>query len=91
MEITGIIKQIGYTQEVSQNFRKRDLIIETQEQYPQTLMIEFVQDKCETLNQFHSGQLVKIDINLRGREWQNPHGEIKHFTSINGWKIELLG
>mgnify|MGYP005623948369 FL=1 len=36
------------------------------------------------------GQSVKVDINLRGREWESPQGEIKYFNSIQGWRIEKL-
>ena len=53
-------------------------------------MVEFVQDKTDLLNNFAPGQDVKISINLRGREWTNPQGEIKYFNSIQGWRIENL-
>ena len=53
-------------------------------------MIEFIQDKCDLLNSFQVGQSVKVDINLRGREWESPQGEIKYFNSIQGWRIEKL-
>ena len=53
-------------------------------------MIEFVQDKTDLLNAYAVGQNVKISINLRGREWANPQGEIKYFNSIQGWRIENL-
>ena len=39
---------------------------------------------------FNVGDLVKIDINLRGREWTNDKGEIKYFNSIQGWRIEKV-
>jgi len=51
-------------------------------------MIEFVQDKCDLLDNYSVGQDVKIAINLRGREWINPEGEAKYFNSIQGWRIE---
>lgn len=89
MEITGKIKVLGNTQTVgSSGFRKRELVITTEEQYPQTIMTEFVQDKCDILNNYKVGQDVKVSINLRGREWVNPQGETKYFNSIQGWRIE---
>ena len=91
MEIQGSIKLIGDVQEISSTFKKRELVITTDEQYPQTLSIEFVQDKTDLLNKFEVGQNVKVSINLRGREWENPQTkEIKYFNSIQGWRIELL-
>jgi hypothetical protein len=80
MEVQGKIKLIDETKTFGNNgFRKRELVITTEEQYPQHIMIEFVQDKTELLNNFQVGQNVKVSINLRGREWTNPQGEVKLF------------
>ena len=91
MEIQGKIKLIGEIQTVGSNgFRKRELVVTTEEQYPQHLSVDFVQDKTELLNNFQVGQQVKVGINLRGREWISPQGETKHFNSIQGWRIDSL-
>ena len=91
MEIQGTVKLVGTTKTFGSNgFRKRELVVTTQEQYPQHLMIEFVQDKTDLLNSINVGQSVKVGINLRGREWVNPQGETKYFNSIQGWRVELL-
>ncbi|WP_203294704.1 DUF3127 domain-containing protein [Luteirhabdus pelagi] len=91
MEVQGKIKMIDETKTYGNNgFRKREVVITTEEQYPQHLMIEFVQDKTDLLNNFQVGQNVKIQINLRGREWTNPQGETKYFNSIQGWRIENI-
>lgn len=92
MEVQGKVKVIGETQTFGSNgFRKREIVITTEEQYPQHLNIEFVQDKTDLLNNFTVGDQVKISINLRGREWVSPQGETKYFNSIQGWRIEKLG
>lgn len=89
MEIIGKIKWIDETKEYGSNgFKKRELVITTEEQYPQHILVEFIQDKCEALNSFQIGNNVKIGINLRGREWTNPEGQVKYFNSIQGWRIE---
>lgn len=91
MEVQGRIKMVGETQSFGGNgFRKREIVVTTEEQYPQHIMVEFVQDKCDLLNNYKEGQQVKISINLRGREWVNPQGETKYFNSIQGWRIEAL-
>ena len=91
MEIIGKIKVLNETQTIGvSRFRKREVVVTTQEQYPQHILIEFTQDKCELLNGFNLEQEVKININLRGREWVNPEGIIKYFNSIQGWRIERL-
>lgn len=91
MEVIGKIKLIGDVQTFGANgFQKRELVVTTDDQYPQMIMIEFVQDKCDLLNNYAVGQDVKVAINLRGREWINPQGEAKYFNSIQGWRIENL-
>ena len=88
MEVTGKIKMIDQTKEVgSAGFKKRDVVVTTDEQYPQQILVQFVQDKCDLLNSFQVGETVKIDINLRGREWTNPQGETVYFNTIQGWRI----
>lgn len=90
MEIVGKIKYIGPDQQVSASFTKRELVITTDEQYPQHILTEFTQDKCDLLDPYKVGESVKVHINLRGREWVNPQGETRYFNSIQGWRIERL-
>jgi single-stranded DNA-binding protein len=90
MEVTGKIKVINPEQQVSASFKKREMVVTTDEQYPQHIMIEFTQDKCDLLNSYRAGEPVKVSINLRGREWTNPQGETKYFNSIQGWRVEKL-
>lgn len=90
MEVNGKIKVINPTQEVSASFKKRELVVTTDEQYPQDILIEFNQAKCDDLNGYNIGDSVKVSINLRGRCWTNPQGEDKYFNTIQGWRIERL-
>ena len=89
MEVAGKIKVLSETQTFGSNgFRKRECVVTTDEQYPQMIMVEFIQDKCDLLDSFKVGDDVKININLRGREWINPEGVAKYFNAIQGWRIE---
>ena len=88
MEVIGKIKLINETTTYGEDFRKREIVVTTPEKYPQDLSIEFVQDKCDLLNNFKADQTVKIGINLRGREWVNPEGVSKYFNTIQGWRID---
>ncbi|ATA79342.1 hypothetical protein CGC59_06465 [Capnocytophaga sputigena] len=91
MEIQGRIKTIFATETVGQNgFQKRDLVITTDGQYPQDIIIQFAQGNCALLDNFQVGQIVKIHFNLQGREWTSPQGEVKYFNTVLGWKIELI-
>jgi len=88
MEVLGKVKVIGNLTNVSASFKKQSLVVTTEEQYPQFIEINFVQDKCDLLNNYKVGDNVKVSINLRGREWVNPQGETKYFNDIQGWRIE---
>ena len=90
MELQGTIKKIGETQTFASGFQKRELVLLTEEQYPQPIQIDFLSDKIDLLNNVSEGESVKVGINIRGREWTNPQGEVKYFNSITGWRIEKV-
>ena len=91
MEIQGRIKEIFSLETVGNNgFQKRDLVITTEEQYPNDIIIQFTQGRCTLLDNLQKGQLVKVHYNLRGREWVSPQGEVKYFNTVEGWKIDLI-
>lgn len=88
MKIEGKLKRVFETQEVTASFKKREFVVTTEEQYPQDILMEFTQDKCEVLNNYKEGMKVSVSINIRGREWINPEGEAKYFNTIQAWRIE---
>jgi hypothetical protein len=90
MEVQGKIKIIGEVKTFGTDFTKRELVVTTDEQYPQLISIDFLKDKCDLLNNYKVGQDVKVSINLGGREWINPQGEAKYFNSVTGWRVEKL-
>lgn len=85
MEITGKIKLIGETETVGSagTFKKRLIVISTEEQYVQHVPIDFVQDKTSVLDKYQVGEEVKVSVNVRGNEYNG-----KYYVSLNGWKIE---
>lgn len=90
MELQGTVKKIGETQTFASGFQKRELVLLTEEQYPQPIQIDFLSDKIDLLNNVSEGESVKIGINIRGRLWTNPQGEEKCFNSIVAWRIEKV-
>jgi len=84
-EVIGKIHLIGKTEVVGSagTFKKRTVVVVTDEQYSQSIPIDFVQDKCDLLNSYSIGQEVKISINIRGNEYNG-----KFYVSLNGWRIE---
>jgi len=92
-EATGIVIEVGHAEQVSDSFRKRMIVVDVTDnpEYPSPVAFEFVQDKCDLLDGYGVGHQVKISYNLRGREWIDPQGVKKYFTSIQGWRIEYAG
>ncbi len=90
MELTGKIRLIEDTQTFKNDFKKRNLVLTTEDRYPQYISIEFLNDNTAVLDGFQPEDEVKIGINIRGREWVNPQGETKFFNSIVGWRIEKI-
>ncbi len=88
MEVTGTVKRILPVQNVSATFRKRELVVNTDEQYPQTVAIEFTQDKVDLLDRVREGESITVSINIRGREWTSPQGDVRYFVSLQGWRVQ---
>jgi len=89
MTIKGQIKRIGATQTVSDGkFSKRELILTTADTYPQIVSIELQQKACSIADDLKVGQDIEAHINIRGREWTSPQGEVKVFNTIVCWKVD---
>ena len=80
-KFTGTIKVIQDTQKISDKFQKREFVVtDTTSMYPQDIMFQATQDKCNMLDQFQVNDSVEVSFNLRGREWTSPQGEVKYFN-----------
>ncbi len=91
MEVIGTLKVKFETQKVSDRFQKREFVLTTEANtpYPQHVSFQVTQDKCTILDQFNDGEEIKVQFNLRGREWNGPQG-IKYFNTLEAWRIERM-
>lgn len=90
--INGTIKLIGKTQQVSDKFSKRELVLtEPSGQRPQHIPIEFTQDRTGLLDPFKAGEEVSVTCFINGREWAAKDGTMKYFLSLAGNRIERVG
>lgn len=92
MEVKGKIHEIGKTEQASETFKKRDLIIEYAENptYPEYIKFEALQDKTELLDSLKVGDEVEVFFNLRGRPWTDKTGKTSYFNSLVIWRINSL-
>lgn len=87
MKISGQIIHIGQLEIMSEKFKKREFVIQTEGQYPQEIQLQVTQDKCDLLNNLKFGDIVDASINIRGRSWTSKEGVKKWFNSIEAWSI----
>jgi single-strand DNA-binding protein len=89
-KIIGTIHHIGSTQRISDKFQKREFVIQTDEKFPQKIMMQLTNDKCDVIENLQFGELIECCYNLRGREWISPTtGEIKWFNTIECWSVQF--
>tara|TARA_R100000935_G_C2758564_1_gene132673 strand:- start:253 stop:591 length:339 start_codon:yes stop_codon:yes gene_type:complete len=87
MEITGTLKLIGETitgtsKKNGNEWSKQQIVVTTNDTYPQDIAIDFMGDKISQLTQYKVGSPVVVSINIKGNEYNG-----KYYNSINGWKI----
>lgn len=88
-KISGKIGRISETQIVSEKFKKREFVIITKDQYPQSVQLEFTQERVSILDNYGVGMEVDIAFNINGREWKNPAtGEVKYFNTLQAFSIQ---
>jgi hypothetical protein len=83
---------VSPTVQVSDKFSKREFVVtDNSSMYPQDILFQATQDKCSLLDGFQQNDQVEVSFNLRGREWTSPSGEVKHFNTLEAWRIDRVG
>lgn len=88
--LKGNIKVVKATQSVSEKFKKREFVItDNSSQYPQDILFQLTQDRCDLIESYKSGDQIEVTFNIRGREWTSPKdGEVKFFNSLEAYKVQ---
>ena len=85
----GEVVFITPTTSVNDKFKKREVTLKSQDEYPQYVTFQLTQDKCDLANNLQAGEVVEVSYNLRGRRWEAQDGTIKYFNSIEAWTMSL--
>lgn len=67
--VDASIKQIGEIQEFG-NFKKREFVVKTDEQFPEIMKFEFINDQVDVLDRFVLNEVVTIAFVIKGNEYQ---------------------
>lgn len=89
MEIRGKVHEIGQVQNVTETFKKRDLIVAYAEnpQFVEYIRFEATQDRVSIFDNLAIGDEVEVSFNLRGRPWTNKEGVTTYFNSLIAWRV----
>jgi hypothetical protein len=87
MKISGQIIHIGQLEVMTEKFKKREFVIQTEGKFPQEIQVQVTQDRCDLLNNLKFGDIIDASINIRGRSWTSKEGVKKWFNSIEAWSI----
>ncbi len=86
-EIEGKLLKKYETESKTATFQAREFVLEIQDgNYPQFIKFQMTQDRCSMLDAYEEGESIKVQFDLRGREWQG-----KYFTNLNAWRLEKAG
>ena len=91
LKLEGKLIKVFETNQISEKFKKREFVIETDEQYPQTVKFQLVQDSCKLIDNYKLGDMLNVYFNLRGRVWVNKNNEEVYFNTEQAWRIEKTG
>jgi len=58
-------------------------VVRTAEKYPQEIKLEAVKDGCDKLDSYSIGEMINVDFNIRGSEYNR-----KRHVSLVAWKLE---
>lgn len=89
MDIKGKVHFVSDVINVTDTFRKRELVVEYAEnpQYPEYVKFEAIQDRVNLMDNISVGQEVEVSFNLKGREWTNKQGEKQYFNTLQLWRV----
>jgi hypothetical protein len=86
-EITGKLLEKFDVQQVSEKFKKREFVIERNENnFPEFIKFQLVQDKTDLIDVYNKGEEIKVHFNIRGNKWKESY-----FVNLQAWKIERTG
>ena len=89
MEITGKVVRLGNLTEGTSArgpWRKQELIIETEEQYPRTVCLICWTNQIDEIQKFAPGQTIKAQIEISSREFNG-----KWYTDVRVWRFDPVG
>ncbi|GGK69316.1 DUF3127 domain-containing protein [Rufibacter glacialis] len=87
-DVQGRLHEIFDETQVSEKFRKREFVLEIPDgSYTQYAKFQLTQDKCGILDNYKTGDEVKVAFNLSGKPF-TKNGTTMYFTNLQAWRVE---
>ncbi len=95
LELTGRLLKKYDVVNVSDKFRKREFVVELSEEingssYINYAAMQLVNAKCDIIDKYNEGDMVKVSFNIRGSKWTKDDKE-RYFSNLNAWSVEAAG
>jgi hypothetical protein len=93
LEVTGRLHAKFPTQQIKDNFSKREFVLELTDESPTGMVFtnyasfQLVNQACAVVDQFQEGDVLKVTFNIRGNRWERD-GQVKYITNLNAWRVE---
>jgi len=84
MEIKGTLEAIFETKEFKSGFKKREFVVNTGGDYPQSVKMEVVKDNIDKLDAIEVGTEVTCKIDIRGRLYEG-----NYYNNILAWAVNV--
>jgi len=93
LEVSGRLHAKFPTQQIKDNFQKREFVLELTEETPTGMVFtnyasfQLVNASCGVIDQFNEGDVLKVNFNIRGNRWERD-GQVRYITNLNAWRVE---
>lgn len=96
LEVSGKLIEIQPTQQIKENFSKREFVIEITQQtntgmtFTNYASFQLVNNACSLMDRFQVGQDVRVSFDIRGNRWEKD-GQVRYITNLNAWRVDPAG
>ena len=93
LEVTGKLHEVFETQQIKENFSKREFVLELTDESPSGMVFtnyaafQLINNQTTVIDQFQLGEQVKVSFNIRGNRWEKD-GQVRYITNLNAWRVE---
>lgn len=85
------VKDIFQPQQVSEKLRKQEVLFTWNDgRWDHDVVIQFLNDRIDSLVQLNIGDTVEIGFDVESRRWEKD-GVVRYFTSCTGWNVKIVG